>query len=130
MADASARGVAAPLALSARPDRAPPGSARWLSGRLSEPRKGHQNHPQGGRAEAGADENVQAVGRAGRGNPQYEAAQFAPARRDGNPQRGPRLARGKEIDRGFVALGKGAVEDHRRPDLRSPRKIRTEDAAR
>ena len=37
---------------------------------------------------------------------------------------------GEEIDRGLAALGKGAMEDHRRPDPRSARQVRPEDAAR
>src|SRR6266508_4099889 len=52
-------GLAAALALSPQPDRAPAGSARWIPGRLSQSRSGHQDHPQRGRAQAGPDQGVQ-----------------------------------------------------------------------
>ena len=54
MARASPRRAAAPFALPAGADRAPPRSAGRLSRRLSQPRQGHQDHPHRGRAEAGA----------------------------------------------------------------------------
>ena len=66
-------------------DRASPGSARRLPGRLSQPRQGHQDHPQRGRAQARPDEDLQAHRRAGRRHPQHAAAQLAQARRDGDP---------------------------------------------
>ena len=61
MARASPRRSVAPLALSAGADRASARGLGRLSHRLSQPRQGHQDHPQGGRAEAGPDEDLQAV---------------------------------------------------------------------
>ena len=48
VARAPPRRAAAPLALPARADRAPARSSGRLSRRLSQPRQGHQDHPQGG----------------------------------------------------------------------------------
>ena len=76
-------------------DRASPGSARRLPGRLSQPRQGHQDHPQRGRAQARPDEDLQALRRAGRRHPQHAPAQFAQARGDGDPRRGQGAARGE-----------------------------------
>ena len=45
MARPPPRRAAAPLEASPGGDRAPPGSARRLSDRLSQPRQGHQDHP-------------------------------------------------------------------------------------
>ncbi len=75
MARPSARRAAAPLQLPQGADRAPAGSARRLSDRLSQHRQGDQNHPHRGRAEAGLDEGVQADGDPGRRHPQHAAAQ-------------------------------------------------------
>ena len=66
-------------------DRAPARSARRLSDRLSEHRQGDQDHPHRGRAEAGADEGVQAHGGPGRRHPQHAPAQLAQARGNGDP---------------------------------------------
>jgi topoisomerase-4 subunit A len=86
-------------------DRASARSLGRLSRRLSQPRQGHQNHPQGGRAEAGADEDVQAHRRSGRRHSQHAAAQSAPARRDGNPRKRTRICAREKVDRGAAALG-------------------------
>ncbi len=74
MARPSARRAGAPDQLSKRTDRASAGSARRLSDRVSEHRQGDQDHPQRGRAEAGADQGVQAHGDPGRRHPQHAPA--------------------------------------------------------
>ena len=74
MARPSARRAAAPLQLPQGADRASAGSARRLSDRLSQHRQGDQDHPHRGRAEAGADEGVQADGDPGRRHPQHAPA--------------------------------------------------------
>ena len=76
-----------------QPDRPSPRSARRLSRRLSQPRQGHQDHPQRGRAQARADEDLQALRGAGGRHPQHAAAQFAQARRDGDQEGGQGAAR-------------------------------------
>ncbi len=68
-------------------NRPPPRSARRLAGRLSQPRQGHQDHPQRGRAQARPDQDLQDQRRAGRRHPQHAAAQLAQARRDGDQDR-------------------------------------------
>ena len=68
-------------------DRPPSRSARRPAGRLSQPRQGHQDHPQRGRAQARPDQDLQAHRRAGRRHPQHAAAQLAQARRDGDQDR-------------------------------------------
>ena len=130
MARAPARRAVAPFALSVEPDRTPARSSRRLPRRLPQPRQGHQNHSKRGRAEAGIDEDVQAVGRPGRRHSEYAAAQFAQARGNGDPRGRQEAAHGKEVDRGFVALREGAMEDHRRRNPRGAREFRGEDAAR
>ncbi len=70
------------------------------------------------------------IRRAGRSHPQYAAAQFAPARGNGDPRRGKGLARREEIDRGVAPLRKAAMEEDRGRDQGRPRQIRAENAAR
>ena len=115
-------------------DRAPARGARRLSRRLSQPRQGHQDHPQRGRAEARPDEDLQAHRRAGRRHPQHAAAQLAQARGDGDPQRGQGAARRAQGAQGAARLREGAVEDGRRRDQggarrRSARRRRSASAA-
>ena len=68
--------------------------------RLPQSRRGDPHHPPRGRAEAGADEALQALGRAGRGDPRDRAAPPGEARGDEDPRgaedarRGARGARG------------------------------------
>ena len=76
-------------------DRPPPRSAGRPAGRLSQPRQGHQDHPQRGRAQARPDQDLQALRRAGRRHPQHAAAQLAQARRDGDQDREQGAARGE-----------------------------------
>ena len=59
----------------ARQDPPPPRGARRLPDRLPQPRRGHPHHPDRGRAEAGADEALQALRRPGRGDPQHAPPQ-------------------------------------------------------
>ena len=111
----SPRGADPPLQASARADRAPPRSAGRLAGRLSQPRQGHQDHPQRGRAQARPDEDLQAHRRAGRRHPQHAAAQLAQARRDGDQDARTRSWREEKAgDREADPLREGAVEDGRR----------------
>ncbi len=111
-------------------DRAPARSARRLSGRLSQPRQGHQDHPQRGRAQARPDEDLQAHRSAGRRHPQHAAAQLAQARGDGDPLRGQGAARGAQEAQVAARLRGPAVEDDRRPDPRDQDDVRAEDRAR
>ena len=124
------RRAGAALQASARGNRPPPRSAGRLAGRLSQPRQGHQDHPQRGRAQARPDQDLQAHRRSGRRHPQHAAAQLAQARRDGDQDReqgsGCREGRGREAD----PLREGAVEDGRRSGQAGPRDIRQEDQAR
>ena len=80
-----------------RENRRPAGGAGRLSRRLSEPRQGHQDHPHRGRAEAEADEGVQAHRPPGRSDPQHAAARLAPARGNANPRRAHSLSRNRRI---------------------------------
>ena len=75
MARPSARRADPPHQLPQGADRASAGNARRLSDRLSEHRQGDQDHPHRGRAEAGADEDLQAHGHPGRLHPQHAPAQ-------------------------------------------------------
>ena len=82
MARPSARRAAAPLQLPQGADRAPARGARRLSDRLSQHRQGDKNHPHRGRAEAGADQGVQAHGGPGRSHPQHAPAQSCASSRN------------------------------------------------
>ena len=75
------RGAGAALDLPAGRDRAPAGDPRRLPDRLSQPRQGDPDHPRGGRAQAQADQGLQAHRPAGRGDPQHAPARAAPAGR-------------------------------------------------
>ena len=105
MARPSARRAAAPLEPPASADRAPARNARRLSDRLSQPRQGDQDHPHRGRAETGADEELQTDRGAGRRHPQHAAAQSAQARGNGNPHRGQGPARRAERIKELLRLG-------------------------
>ncbi len=123
--------------LPARQDRPPARGARRLPHRLPQPRRGDPHHPRRGRAEAGADEALQAHRRAGRGDPQHAAALAAQARGDRDPQ-----AEHDELTQGAGAISRRcsssdeqAVETDRRGDRRgdarslSPRRPRSAAAA-
>ena len=76
------------------PPAAPAGEGRRAAAhprrpadRLPEPRRGDPHHPPRGRAEAGADEALQADRRAGRGDPRDQAAPPREARGDEDPRR-------------------------------------------
>ncbi len=87
-----------------------------LLDRLSESRRGDPHHPPRGRAEAGADEALQAVRRAGRGDPRDQAAP-------------PREARGNEDPRraeGARRRARGARGDPRRARRGSSKLVREE----
>ncbi len=130
MARPSARRPDPPQQLPQGADRAPAGSARRPSGRLSEPRQGDQDHPHRGRAQAGPDQGLQAHRGPSRSHPQHAPAQFAPARGDGDPQRGQGSAQGAEGHRRRSRLRGRAVEEGQRAGRQGPRHVRTEDAAR
>ncbi len=93
MARPSPRCAGAAEPVPARSDRAPTRSAGRLPDRLSESRRGDQDHPHRGRAEAGPHSHLQAHRGAGRCHPQHAAAQLAQARGDGDPARGQGLKR-------------------------------------
>ena len=114
MARPSPRRAGAALEPPAEADRAPARSARRLPDRVSQPRQGHQDHPQRGRAEARPDQDLQAHRRAGRRDPQHAAAQPAQARGNGDPQGGQGAARREEVARRAGQLREEAVEDGRR----------------
>ena len=130
MARPSARRAAAPLQLPQGADRAPAGSARRLPDRLSQHRQGDQDHPHRGRAEAGADQGVQADGSPGRRHPQHAPAQFAQARGIRDPHRGQEPSRRVEGHQGAARLRGRAMVQGRRAGPESPRHLRAEDAAR
>ena len=112
------------------PDREPAGSARRLPDRLSEHRQGDQDHPHRGRAEAGADQGVQADGSPGRRHPQHAAALVAQARGIRDPHRGqepPQRVEGHQV---AARLRDRAMVQGRRPGPQGPRHVRAEDAAR
>ena len=64
-----------------------PAHPRRPADRLPQHRRGHPHHPQGGRAEARADEEVPAHRHPGRGDSQPAAAPPGPARGDEDPRR-------------------------------------------
>ena len=82
MARPSPRRAAAPLQLPQGADRASARGARRLFDRLPQHRQGDQNHPRRGRAEAGADQGVQAFGYPGRRHPQHAPAQSCASSRN------------------------------------------------
>ena len=73
--DAPPRGAGAPHRASGSSRSPPARGARRLPDRLPQPRRGDPHHPRRGRAEAGADEDLQADRRSGRGDPQHAAPQ-------------------------------------------------------
>ena len=126
----SPRGAGAAREFPPVPDRSSGRGAGRLSGGLSQPRQGHQDHPQRGRAQAGPDQDLQAVRCAGGRHPQHAAAQPAQARGDGDPAGGQGFARRAQGAQGPDRLGKGAVEADCRGDQGDPRQVRSQDAAR
>ena len=99
MARPSPRRAGSPLQAPAGADRTSARSAGRLPGRLSQPRQGHQDHPQRGRAQARPDEDLQALRRAGRRHPQHAAAQLAQARGDGDQAARTRICARKKTAR-------------------------------
>jgi topoisomerase-4 subunit A len=69
-----------------------------------EHRQGDQDHPHRGRAEAGADQGVQADGSPGRRHPQHAPALLAQARGIRNPHRGQEPSRRVEGPQGAARL--------------------------
>ncbi len=94
------------LTLPARQDCGPPGGARRLPGRLSEPRRGDPDHPRGGRAQGPADAGLRADGGPGRGDLEHAPAQPAQARGAGARQGGA-AAQGGATGARAVAEGRG-----------------------
>ena len=78
----------------------------------------------------GADEDVQAHRGPGRRHPQHAAAQFAPARRNGDPPGGQGPARREEIASRICCAPKSSSGRRSPTRSGSARHIRTEDAAR
>ena len=83
-----------------RRHRAAPGDPRRPAHRLSRPRPGHQDHPRGGRAEAGADALLQAHRDPGQRHPRHAPALAAQARGDGAQARAEGPAEREGHDRG------------------------------
>ena len=79
--------VTAPPQLAPREGARAAAHPRRPAGRLPEPRRGDPHHPPRGRAEAGADEALQAERHPGRGDPRDQAAPPREARRDEDPRR-------------------------------------------
>ncbi len=102
---ASHGGADPALALPARQDRRPPGGARRLPDRLSQPRRGDPDHPRGGRAQGRADAHVRAVGGPGRGDLEHAPAQPAPAR-GADARQGGAAAQGRAARARAVAEGR------------------------
>ena len=79
---------------------APAAHPRWAADCVSQSRRGDPHHPARGRAQAGADEALQALGRAGRGHPRDQAAPSGEARGDEDPRGAEELAEEREAARG------------------------------
>ena len=121
MAGPSPRGADPPLEASAWRDREAAGNPRRLPDRLSQHRRGDQDHPRGGRAQAGDDGPLVAHRHPGRSHPQHAAARLAQAGRIRDPQGIRRSHHREEADRGAACLRRQAMGDDQLGSRRSVR---------
>ncbi len=130
MARPPAGGARAALRVPAEEDRASPRSARRLSHRLPQHRRGDPHRPLRGRSEGEADRALQADRSAGRGDPQPAAQVAVEARRGRDQGRARQAVEGAPRAEGAAQIRRCAVgADHGRsaPD---PRELLQEDRHR